>query len=52
LPLRLPLRLRTGVYSARNSPNIDRRDARFPHRLLGVRILGRRGRWFKSTRPD
>src|SRR5438552_1880140 len=52
LPLPLPLRLRTGVHSALNSPKIDGRDARFPYRLLVVTILGRRGRWFKSTRPD
>ena len=52
LPLRLPLPLRIGVYSARDSPKIDRRNAQFPYWLLVVTILGRRGRWFKSTRPD
>ena len=52
LPLRLPLRLRTGVNSARTPPEKPPRDAWFPYWPLVVTIFGCRGRWFKSTRPD
>src|SRR2546426_6162945 len=52
LPLRLPLRLWTGVNSAQTPSEKPPRDAWFPYWPLVVTIFGCRGRWFKSTRPD